>query len=657
MSNNKKKTTTKNKVTPKEEVIEEKVDLEKEIDNSIKEEVSEKKNNKRKRHFVLGFLSFILFLIAGLFFVTNLFINNGDGNNLFILVNSIILALFTICFIISVLTRNRNITGFGILLLIGYFVFNTLINTGYITYNSFNKVDDFSNMSLSKVIEWASSNNITINQEYEYSDMVEEYNVISQDVKAGTNLKDVSEITVAISEGPNPAKNIFVPNMNSWDSERVIKFVNDNYLSNVIVGFVESENKVDTVIDQNTSGNMNRNDELRLDFSYGEELGYDEYALIDFKNKSKFEAMFFCKQHQIECEFKEGFSKKIKKGNAYKQSIEPGKKVKVNSDKVTIYISKGPKIIVPDFKGYSLEKIANWSIKNRLKIKISDKYDDSVKINNVISTNHNKGDVLSQGDTIEVVISKGPLKMKKFKSLDAFREWADKYSIKYEIQNEFSNNVPAGEVISYSYKVGDTIKNEDSIIVKVSDGKKIEVPNLEGLTKNEAIKKLKEAGLNYNFVYKSSNDVSEGKVISQSMRAGSEVGKGSTITVTISSGKNTNKREESNNNSNNNSNNSSGNSGNNSGGNTPPAPPVNTCVPKTYVVSGGLRNVFINNSGYAAVSSALYSFFASNYPNVKISVVGVDGGDASSGSFVGGIKAGSSITSCNDVPYTIQIAK
>lgn len=653
MSNdNKKKTTkntTKNKITPKEEVIEEKVDLKKEIDDSLKEEVSEKKNVKRKRHYVLGFLSFILFLIAALFFVTNLFINNSDGNNLFILVNSILLIVFTISFIISVLTRNRKITGFSILLLIGYFVFNTLINTGYITYNSFNKVEDFSNMSLSEVIEWSSSNKVTINQEYEYSDMVEEYNVISQDVKAGTNIKDVDQITVAISEGPNPAKNLFVPNMNSWDSERVIKFVNDNYLSNVIVGFVESESKVDTVIDQNTSGNMNRNDELRLDFSYGEELGYDEYALIDFKNKSKFEAMFFCKQHQIDCEFKEGFSTKIKKGNAYKQSIDSGNKVKVNSDKVTIYISKGPKIIVPDFKGYSLEKIADWSIKNRLKIKISDKYDDSIKINNVISTNHNKGDVLSQGDTIEVIISKGPLKMKKFKSLDDFREWADKYSIKYEIQNEFSNSVEAGEVISYSYKVGDIIKNEDSIIVKVSDGKKIEVPNLSGLTKNEAIKKLKEVGLNYNFVYKSSNDVSEGKVISQSMRAGSEVGKGSTITVTISSGKSASKREESNNNSNN--------SNNNGGNNKQTTPPVNTCIPKTYVISGSLRNVFVNNSGYSAVSSALYSYFASNYPNVKISVVGVDGGDASSGSFVGGIKAGSSVTSCNSDPYIIQIAK
>ena len=59
--------------------------------------------------------------------------------------------------------------------------------------------------------------------------------------------------------------------------------VEDNSLSEETKKYnVKFENKVDTVIDQNTSGNMNRNDELRLDFSYGEELGYDEYALIDF---------------------------------------------------------------------------------------------------------------------------------------------------------------------------------------------------------------------------------------------------------------------------------------------------------------------------------------------------------------------------------------
>ena len=623
------------------------------VDNSYKEDIIvEKKSVKKKNHFI-GFIAFILFIIGIVFFVSNLFFNNNDSNNLFILVNSLLLALFTICFIISSISNNKRITILGCLLLIGYFSFNSLVNMGLISFDTFNKVDDFSNTNLSDVIKWASKNNITINEEYEYSDMIDEYNIISQSVRAGTNLKDISEITVAVSDGPNPAKNIVIPNMISWDSERVINYVLDNHLSNVNVDFVESDEKIDTVIEQNYTGNMNRNDELNLVFSLGEELGYDEYKIIDFKNKSMFEIMFFCKQHKINYEFKEGYSNKIKKGYAYKQSVKDGEVVPVDGDNITIYISIGPKIKVPNLDKYSLEEITDWVIKNRLKIKINDGYDDSIKENDVISTNYKKGDIISQGDIIEVVISRGPLKMRKFKSLDSFREWADKYSIKYEIQYEFSNSVDVGEVISYSYKAGETIKNNDSIIVVVSDGKKIEVPNLKGLTKNEAIKKLKEVGLNYNFVTKSSESVPEGKVISQSMSAGSEVSKNSTITVTISSGNNQ-KKETSTNKPNNKPNNNNNNGGTN---NNPITPPSNTCVSQTYKITGELNNIFANNSSFSSVSSALYSFFSSKYPNVKISVVGVDDTGMSSGSYVGGIGPGSTITSCNGVTYTIKIAK
>ena len=634
------------------EIKEEKVDVSKEImneiDNSLKDDVIERKSIKRK-HPIINFLSFILFVVGGLFFISNLFFNNKDSNNLFILVNSLLLVLFTICFIFSSVSNNKRMTGLGCILLIGYFTFNSLINMGYISLNTFNKVDNFSNMNLSQVIEWASKNKVTINEEYEYSDMVDEYNIISQSVKAGTNLKDVSSITVAVSDGPNPSKNIVIPNMVSWDSERVINFVLDNHLSNVNVDFVQSEEKQDTVIEQSYTGNMNRNDELNLTFSYGEELGYEEVKLIDFKNKSKFEVMFFCKQHQLNYEFKEGFSNTIKKGYAYKQSVKAGEVVQINSDPIKIYISRGPKIKVPDFKNYSLEDITKWVIKNRLKIKIVDSYDDSIKENNIIGTNYSKGDIVSQGDTIEVIVSRGSLKMKKFKNLDDFRAWADKYSIKYEIQYEFSNTVNIGEVISYSYKPGETIKNDDTIIVKVSDGKKIEVPNLKGLTKAEAIKKLKAVGLNYNFVTKSSDSVEAGKVISQSMSAGSEVSRNSTITVTISSGKNTQKKEVTPSNPGNNNNNNKNNY------NPPPVtPPTPSCT--TCTIDRGLYTVFNNNSGFNAVSSALYGYFASKCPGVKINVVGVEDTGKFSGSYVGGIKPNDTLSSCGGT-YTIQIAK
>ena len=52
--------------------------------------------------------------------------------------------------------------------------------------------------------------------------------------------------------------------MVTWDSERVLKYVKDNHLSNVVVEFVMSDQAKDTVIEQNTSGTFRRNDELNL---------------------------------------------------------------------------------------------------------------------------------------------------------------------------------------------------------------------------------------------------------------------------------------------------------------------------------------------------------------------------------------------------------
>jgi len=288
---------------------------------------------------------------------------------------------------------------------------------------------------------------------------------------------------------------------------------------------------------------------------------------------------------------------------------------------------------------------------------------DSVKKDNVISANFSKGDSTQQGEVIKVVISRGNLKMPKFKSYNDFRDWADKYEIKYEEKREFNDDIPIGEVISYYYKTGQTIKNDDTIIVKISDGKKREVPNLKGLTKSEVISKLKKLDLKYNFIYKASNSVSKDKVISQSISAGSEISSGTTITVTLSNGKkeessnknnssSDNKKTEADDNKNNNS--SSNNNGNNNtdnGNNN-----SSSCEVKTYTVGRGLNNVFNNCSSFNECKNDVISYFATNYPGVKIVVVGVDDAGASGGYVGGDAGPGSTIKSCSTT-YTIKLAK
>jgi len=512
---NKQNNTQKNKIE-KEEIVAPKVEVSKdgkklvettEFDNTFKEEINniKQKNNSKKKHPIVNLFLIILLIASLIYFGINIVNDNIPIQTMII---NVFLTLFTILFVTIGFTydkKNKSIVFMSTLLLLivfGLSIYNSKANLVSTTKSA----NDFRGKDLASVTKWASKNNIKLNQVYEYNDLVKEYEIIAQDEKLD-NDGNITELTISVSEGPNPSKEIVVPSMISWDSERVINFVKENYLSNVNVEFVESDKAKNTVIEQNTSGNLKRDDELKLTFSYGEELGFEEVTLADFTNMSKFEVEFYMKQNQLNYKFSEAFSSKVKKGFVVKQSIESGKSVKVNDETINITLSKGPKIKVPDLKNMSMTEVTEWAIKNKLKINFSDKYDDTVKENYVISSNFETDEIIEQGTVVKVVLSRGPLKMLKFKSIDDFYSWADKYEINYEEKHEFSDSVDAGDVISYSYKAGEAIKNDDTIVVTISDGKKREVPNLKGLSKKEAISKLDKVGLNYNFVYKNSVEI------------------------------------------------------------------------------------------------------------------------------------------------------
>lgn len=634
-----KKDTSNVETIIEKEIKKKKEDKAKDISTKVRSTNTIKENKSYKHPIIHGFL-IILLLVSFAYFIISLFFSKEA--NISTLINSLLLMLFTLLFVsVSITTVRKNKNGFFIssLLLFSYFIFGILTTLGIINISG-NTVIDFTNMSLTDVIKWSDNNGVRIIQNYEYSDMISEYFVINQDVKAGTKLKDVDEITISISEGPSPYKEVILPNMMGWNTEDVLEFIKKNHLSNVSVEFIQGTTNQNTLIEQSKSGNIRRNDEIKFTFSYGDERHYTEVKLIDLVGKSKFDAEFYLKQWGIKYEFDYDFSDKIERGKVMAQNVKAGEVISISGDNIKtlkVTISKGPKIVVPDLSGFDAAKITEWVIDNKLKIEFKERYDDSVEENGVIEVNYKKDDVLEEGTLVTVTLSKGKLVMEKFDSYSAFREWADTYGIGYEEAHEFSDEVAAGNVIRYSYDVGATIKNGDVVIVTISDGRKVSVPNVVGSTKSQAQDKLSKAGLGYSFVYKYSSNVAQGKAISQSMSAGSEVSQGTTVTVTISNGP----KPVSNTGSNNNS----------SGTTTP------TCTPKTYTIGRNLNNIFANYSGFDTVKSQLYSFFASNYPNVKINIVGVDGGDATSGSYIGGIGPGSSVTSCNSSAYTIKIAK
>lgn len=527
-----KKKNSKNTTIPEEKKNKQEEDFVRKIENKDTKD-------KKKKNTIINILV-ILTIISCLGFFGGTILN---GVNLKDIVLALLLLLFTVFFVSVSVTNPSKKKGSNILaliVLIIYQAFGCLVMFNIIKMPTIKVMENLVDKSLSSAVKWTTDNKIDLEQIYEYSDVVSEYHVIYQNVKPGTKLKNVKKLILTISEGPNPSKEIIIPSMIGWESETVLKYIEDNHLTNIKVEFVKSTSKANTLIEQSKSGNVRRNEEIKFVFSYGEERDFSEIKLSNLTNKSKYEAMFYLAKNGIKYEFVYDFSDSIKKDNVISQNVEAGTMISLTGENVVtvkVTISKGPKIIVPDLKTMSVEDVTSWIIKNKLKVEFKDAYDENIAENKIISASHNKGDAVSEGTIITITISNGKLRMPSFKSLSEFREWATKYNINYDEQHEFSDSVAIGDVIRYSYKKGDTIKNNDTIIVTISDGKKISVPSVIGLTKSAAGTKLKSAGLNYNFVYRYNSNVEKGKVSNQSISAGSTVSAGTTVTVTISNGK------------------------------------------------------------------------------------------------------------------------
>lgn len=387
--------------------------------------------------------------------------------------------------------------------------------------------------SISEVLEWAKENNVDINYTTEYSDNIDENNIISQDVDSSTLINDVKNINLVISGGPNYDKEIIIPNMIGWTDEKVIEYINENYLNNVSINFTESEYEKNTVIEQSLKGNAKRNSNLTLTFSYGLNKP-DSTELKNIVGLSKFDAEFYLKQNAIDYELKYDFSDEVLRNYVVSASKNENDVIK-SDEKLVVNISKGKAITIPDFYSMTTDEINTFIIDNKLKVSYDDKYDDKTPLGSIISVDKNNGDTVEEATTINIILSKGQLKMEEFNNLNDFKDWANKYGIKYSEEYEF-NSSSNGTIIGFSASVGDVIGNDETVVVKISKGPSVSIPSFVGMSKNDISKKCNDIGLTCKFSYSGYSSTAYDTAVSQS-RTGGEVERGTVVTVYLSLGK------------------------------------------------------------------------------------------------------------------------
>jgi len=168
---------------------------------------------------------------------------------------------------------------------------------------------------------------------------------------------------------------------------------------------------------------------------------------------------------------------------------------------VTIIVSVGPEAYpIPYVVDLEIERAiyvieeSGFTIGQKIEVN-----DDNVPIGFIISQNPMAGRKMSPGSSVDIVISSGPSLIElgdlSRKSVEDATQILETLGLQFETLEEYSEDTEEGLVSGTIPEAGEIITPDDVVTIIVSLGIKIEVPEVEGLTYQDAIDKLEEAGL------------------------------------------------------------------------------------------------------------------------------------------------------------------
>ena len=167
---------------------------------------------------------------------------------------------------------------------------------------------------------------------------------------------------------------------------------------------------------------------------------------------------------------------------------------------------------------------------------------DEIESGKVIETNPKAGSTVKEKSKIAIKVSSGKeaITMKDYrnKNYEAARDELKKLGFTVEKQEENSDSVESGKVISQSIAPNQKVEGKDPVItLVVSKGESsIKMANLTGYTRAGAIEYANSNNLALT-ITEEENEATVDTVIRQSIREGAEVKKGTALTIVLSKGK------------------------------------------------------------------------------------------------------------------------
>ncbi len=415
------------------------------------------------------------------------------------------------------------------------------------------EVPNMETWAYSQATFWSNENGVLINRQEEYNDIVAEGTIISQSHPEGERLSGEDVLTVIVSLGPDLSIMVPVPDLMNMTLNEVEAWADENLMTTVRITTEESDTvpigkMISYSINDNTviGTEIRRDSPLYITFSKGEGEG-EAVKLSNFLTMSVDEVKTFASDNNLVLIVEEEFSENVLKGNIIRQSIKANETV-YEGDTITIYVSKGEEVRVPNFTNLSKQAAELEAQSKGISVIVTEKYVMNVDEGKLVSQSVSAGSLYQDNTYVELVYSLGyRVLVPSFvgQNEEAIRTWVTEYNengADFKVSSTYTeSNKPYGTVLSQT-KANNTLDTVATLEFVISSGPIIYTPDFvadegspisEVVTREKALAMADTAGIVVVFHEESTTNRQPGEVWWQSVNAGTEIKSGETVTLKV----------------------------------------------------------------------------------------------------------------------------
>ena len=241
------------------------------------------------------------------------------------------------------------------------------------------------------------------------------------------------------------------------------------------------------------------------------------------------------------------YDENVEKGRILDQRPVAGSEV-VPGSKVTVIVSLGPEPVpevMANLTGRDWQEAKEFLINQGMNPLTNSEFSDVVEEGRVIRTDPAAGEPLQEGQKVEIIYSKGPLiqtaEMPNVIGMDYNKAYNLLRDLGFSVvtYKREESNEPKDEVIAQSVKQGEPTDLTVKIVLTISKGPQTvtqEMPNVVGMSYDEAHDRLTDLGFTNVTYERASSDEPKDEVIDQPYKKGTDLDVTTKIVLTISKG-------------------------------------------------------------------------------------------------------------------------